>query len=176
MQKISRHLFKFQTGVLVFLLLIALILFFGLFKKEISTWKSKNWPQYKAKPVTISETCSRIVTKNIPLAELNSSREERNNKIEEARTQCREKFGPTPKLGGENNKVGQFMDYFVKEDNCIKEIVGEIVYAPVNTTYPATESYPCSKTVYNEVWLYAIGKYWIKIHDITPTPTRSRLF
>ena len=49
---------KIFTVTNVILFVIALILFFGLFKREIQVWKYNNWPGYREKRIILEKTCT----------------------------------------------------------------------------------------------------------------------
>ncbi|MBU2578255.1 hypothetical protein KKA69_05535 [Patescibacteria group bacterium] len=131
LKKIIKFIKSFSTPLL--LTVIALILFFGLFKNEIQIWKFLNWPSYIEREISYDDKCTK-----------KESNPEYWTRYGEILKECPYKINSKYEL---NEK---------EREECIETKKKEI-------TSPSfvDKEYICKQTR-KETWFYAFGRYWFK--------------
>lgn len=121
----------------VILLAMALILFFGLFKREIQVWKYDNWPRFQEKSIDYKDIC----TKNEATGEY-------------------EKILKGCSISWDIKKYPSLRDFRQIAEPIEVKCINEKTATYSGSLYKEVK-YNCDKTR-KETWFFAFGKYWFK--------------
>lgn len=141
--------FKKIKFIHVLLIILILVVFFGLFKREIGVWKIKNLPTVKVRQIEISKNCKESV-----------SNPEYWSKYNEIIDYCssKYKFGdglPVPL--DTQAKLDEFNSNQANKKNCYKQEKNKL-----NIPSYIEQQVSCVE-IKQEKWFWAFGRYWFKI-------------